>query len=95
MTRNKTAKVEMLPDNYDYKFLEIFEHDHTGSYTDLSYNQRKVRGNGSLITMKKQRRRWFMSEARNKMGRGWSKNSTCVVNITKDRQENTQKVQTL
>ena len=32
---NKTAKVvitEMLPDNYDYKFLEIFEHDHTGSY---------------------------------------------------------------
>lgn len=23
---------EMLPDNYDYKFIEIFKHDHTGSY---------------------------------------------------------------
>ena len=68
---------------------------HITVISDLSYNQRKVRGNGSLITTKKQRRRWFMSEARNKMGIGWSKNSTCVVNITKDRQENTQKVQTL
>ena len=34
-THNKTAKVvitEMLPDNYDHEFLEIFKHDHTGSY---------------------------------------------------------------
>ena len=34
-TQNKTAKVvitEMLPDNSGYKFMEVFEHDHTGSY---------------------------------------------------------------
>ena len=34
-TQNKTATVvitEMLPDNYDYNFVEIFKHNHTGSY---------------------------------------------------------------
>ena len=34
-TQNETAEVvitEMLPENYHYKFIEIFEHDHTGLY---------------------------------------------------------------
>ena len=31
-TQKKTVITDMLPDNYDYKFIDIFEHDHTGSY---------------------------------------------------------------
>ena len=34
-TQNKTSQLvnaKMLPDSYDYKFIEIFEYDHAGSY---------------------------------------------------------------
>ena len=93
-TQSKTAEVvitEVLPDNYDYKFFysNTTSQAHITVVLDLSYNQRKMQGNGLRITMTKQRRLWFMNEARHKMGNMLSISSTYVVNTTKDNQENT------
>ena len=69
-TQNKTSQVviaKMFPDNYDYKFIKYLSmttQAHTTVLLDLSCNQRKMQGNGLSITMTKQRRLWFMNEAR-------------------------------
>ena len=70
-TQNETAEVlitELLPKNYHYKFIEIFEQTTQAHITvslHFSCNQRKMQGNGLPITIIKETMVYELSKRQN------------------------------
>ena len=85
----------MLPDNYHYKFIKTFEHDHAGSYHctfRLKLESKEDARKWVADYNDKTKETMVYERSETQCGKQESKSFTYVANKTKDRQGNTQKV---